>query len=115
MTDNQHFECLEQQVTLLSIGKEILLKHMNNLFHAKHARDKVSSSNQQEPWPGGNDETSSSPIHIKPMRLKFPRYNGVDDPTIWLCRDEQCFEFQGIIEIEKVKLASCHMEKDAQV
>ena len=43
------------------------------------------------------------------------RYDEVEDPTIWLCRAEQYFEFQRVEEDEKVCLASYHMEGDTQV
>ena len=49
------------------------------------------------------------------MRLEFPRYDGSEDPTIWICRAEQYFEFQGTVEGEKVRLVSYHLEGDAQV
>ena len=51
---------------------------------------------------------------MKAVRLEFPRYDGFEDPTIWLCKAEQYFEFQGTVKEEKVKLASYHMEGDAR-
>ena len=64
---------------------------------------------------GGLGEASSGSFHMKAVRLEFPRYDGSEDPTIWLCRAEQYFEFQGTGKDEKVRLASYHMEGDAQI
>jgi hypothetical protein len=30
----------------------------------------------------------------KLAKMDFPKYKGVDDPTSWICRVEQFFEFQ---------------------
>lgn len=64
---------------------------------------------------GGNGENSSGYGQSKPLRLEFPRYDGGKDPTVWLCRAEQFFEFQGTAETEKMRLASFYLEGDAQV
>ncbi|RVW74901.1 hypothetical protein CK203_054589 [Vitis vinifera] len=48
-------------------------------------------------------------------KLDFPRFNGSEDPTSWICRVEQFFEFQKIAEEEKVPLATYHLEGEAQL
>ncbi|KAE8662834.1 hypothetical protein F3Y22_tig00113124pilonHSYRG00171 [Hibiscus syriacus] len=42
-------------------------------------------------------------------KLEFPRFSG-DDPTEWLNRVDQFFEFQEIVVDQKVLLASFHLE-----
>ena len=85
---------------------------MNEFFQAMHAREETSSSNQREPCPNGVGESLSGFMQAKTMRLEFPMYDGSEDPTIWICRAEQYFEFQGTM---KMRLASYHLEEDAQV
>nr|DAD18170.1 TPA_asm: hypothetical protein HUJ06_019633 [Nelumbo nucifera] len=51
----------------------------------------------------------------KLAKFDFPRYDGSEDPTLWICRVEQFFEFQGTSLEEQVKLAAYHLEKDAQL
>ena len=88
---------------------------MSDLFQAMHAQEEAYSLNQQEPQQGGVGEILAWSIQAKLVRLGFPRYNGVDDLTIWLCQAKQYFEFQGMVEREKVRVASYHMEGDAHV
>lgn len=42
-------------------------------------------------------------------KLEFPRFSG-DDPTKWLAKVEQFFEFQKTSEPQKAWLASFHLE-----
>jgi hypothetical protein len=48
-------------------------------------------------------------------KLNFPRYNGSEDPTSWICQAEQFFEYQNTAEEEKVSLAAFHLEGEAQL
>ena len=88
---------------------------MNNFFQGMQGRDEASASNQRGPRHGGLGEASLGFFHMKAVRLEFPRYDSSEDATIWLCRAKQYFEFQSTREDEKVKLASYHMEGDAQI
>lgn len=51
----------------------------------------------------------------KLAKLNFPRYNGSEDPTSWVCRAEQFFEFKDTAEEEKLALAAYHLEGEAQL
>ena len=68
-------------------------KQMNEFFQVMQVRYKASMLNQRETRPRGNGESSSSTVQEKPVRLEFPRYDGLDVFTIWLCRAEHYFEF----------------------
>jgi hypothetical protein len=48
-------------------------------------------------------------------RLEFPRYDGTEDPTSWICRVDQYFEFQNTEEENKVMLIAYHLEGEAQL
>jgi hypothetical protein len=51
----------------------------------------------------------------KVAKLDFPRYCGNDDPTSWICRVEQFFEFHATNENERLPLAAYHLDGDAQL
>lgn len=48
----------------------------------------------------------------KLAKLEFPRYFG-DNQTEWFNRVEQFFEYQGTLAVQKVSLASFHLEGEA--
>lgn len=50
--------------------------------------------------------------HNRFFKMDFPRFSG-DDPTEWLSRVEQYFEFQDTTEERRVSLASFHLEGEA--
>jgi hypothetical protein len=54
-------------------------------------------------------------INSKVAKLEFPRYDGTDDPTSWVCRVGQYFEFQNTEDENKVMLAAYHLEGEAQL
>ena len=43
--------------------------------------------------------------------MNFPIYRGDEDPTGWIFKAEQYFEFKGIELTQQVQLASFHLEK----
>jgi hypothetical protein len=43
------------------------------------------------------------------LKLSFPKFSG-DDPTGWVYKAEQFFEFQNIVNDQRVQLASFHLE-----
>jgi len=48
-------------------------------------------------------------------KLDFPKYNRMDDPTSWICRIEQYFNFKQIEEREKLLLATYHLDGESQM
>jgi hypothetical protein len=76
--------------------------------HANHA----SSSKNQSGKSGRPDSGNSFP---KVAKLNFPKFDGFEDSTNWVCRAEQFFEFQGTTEEDKVALAAYHLEGEAQL
>ena len=42
----------------------------------------------------------------KLTKLDFPRYDGSEDPTLWICRAEQFFDFQATAPNDQVRLAA---------
>ena len=58
----------------------------------------------------GHSRSHSHPF--RQAKLDFPRHAG-DDPTIWLDRMVQYFDYQGTPEDHKVTLAVFHLEGEA--
>ena len=49
------------------------------------------------------------------MKLDFPRFNGGEDPSSWLCPADQFFQSHDTPAAEQVTLASFYLEGDAQL
>jgi hypothetical protein len=140
MSDHK-LDRLEKEVGSLSAGQqelhkelqremrssqEMMRKHMDEMFAAMNTRlDYVaasvgdqgggsSSHNKGGKFQGFRHEQGGSTIP-KVAKLDFPRYNGDEDPTSWVCRVEQFFEFKNVEEEEKVPLAAYHLEGEAQL
>ena len=101
VTDKLHH--LEETINKLS---EAFLSTREASSNNNHGREGSFRSHREEN-DGGRQIFSS-----KMARLKFPKYSG-EDPTEWLSRVAQFFEFQGIADNQKVTLASFHLEGEA--
>ncbi|KAF5460502.1 hypothetical protein F2P56_020366 [Juglans regia] len=99
----------------MKASEEHLLKHMESMFArfstrgGGHDNDAESSRGPHRSPSGGGS------LAPKITKLDFPRYNGMDDPTGWICRVEQFFEFQGTKEAEKLPMAGYHLDGDVQL
>ncbi|GAV77465.1 hypothetical protein CFOL_v3_20936 [Cephalotus follicularis] len=51
----------------------------------------------------------------KVIKMDFPRYKAEDDPTSWVCRANQYFDYHQTPEDERVPLDSWNLEGDAQM
>jgi hypothetical protein len=61
---------------------------------------------------GSGSSGSTTP---KVAKIDFPRYGGKDDPTTWIYKVEQFFEFHGTNEEDRLPLAAYHLDGDAQL
>jgi ElaB/YqjD/DUF883 family membrane-anchored ribosome-binding protein len=125
---------LEAQISSLQSVLEKLMKHSSN--QAKTLADNskmmaINSKNIEEinnvlsqsgknvgenSIPKNKDKTvHNSSISPKLTKLDFPRYNGEDDSTSWICRVEQFFEFQRTENHEKILMVAYHLEGEAQM
>jgi len=130
---DQRLEHLEKDVSSLSTGQQDIRKQMlegqeRMMKQMKQIQDmcadikasigvnsgeETSSKNQTGRW-GEKSENRNSFVP-KLTKLQFPKYNGSLDPTRWVCRAEQFFEFQNIAEEENVPLAAYNLEEEAQL
>jgi hypothetical protein len=99
---------LEKQIANIQTMLEGLLKQTadNSKTLAENSNGRTRDKHHQ----GFNNSTAP-----KLAKLDFPRYNGVEDPTSWICRVEQFFEFQRTEETEKLAMAAYHLEGEAQM
>jgi len=81
-------------------------------FCADDQANHASSSKNQSGKSGRPDSGNPFP---KVAKLNFPKFDGSEDPTSWVCRAEQFFEFQETAEEDKVALAAYHLEGEAQL
>ena len=58
------------------------------------------------------DTRFSSSSNFHGLKLDFPRFNG-DDMTGWIYREEQYFSLHKYFDVNKVPLASFHLEHES--
>jgi hypothetical protein len=63
----------------------------------------------------GSGRSENGLVSPKLEKLDFPKFDGSEDPTSWVCRVEQFFDFQGTQEDDKLQLAAYHLEGEAQL
>ena len=114
---------LEQTVTTILDRQQQLLEKLTEFFQRLPVNEGPKSLQEE-------GEASNTVSRVKYSRrglgltnlyaprlvkLNFPRFNGAEDPTSWLCEAEQFFQFHNTLEEEKVALASFHLEGEAQL
>ncbi|XP_059441736.1 uncharacterized protein LOC132174039 [Corylus avellana] len=114
-------ERMEQQISNLQKMLESFMK--TSTEQTKKLAEKIDDGRSKGKSESGENSTaksrgknsSSSSIVSKIAKLDFPKYNGEIDPTSWICRVEQFFEFKQIEDEEKLPLAAYHLESEAQM
>ena len=113
-----------QQQTLSS--QQQTLKEIQEMIAAVHTRldrmaDNRNTNHGENSHSGSHGRTShglmrpGGTLIPKVAKLDFPRFNGSDDPTSWICRAEQFFSFQNIPMEDRQPLAAYHLEGEAQL
>jgi len=95
----QRIENLEKQMGSM---EERIKKQMEEMLavivdqfrktQAEETNKSASSSGSRSGKTVSRTESGSS--FPKVAKLNFPKYDGTEDPTSWVCRAEQFFEFQ---------------------
>ncbi|CAL5370639.1 unnamed protein product [Camellia sinensis] len=127
---------LEIDVNSLPTGQERMMKEMQEMFAAMNTRldnimtnqvrDPGESSHNQNQSVGGRTlgsggtnrevRSNSAPQYLpKTVKLDFPCFNGIENPTSWVCWAEQFYYFHQTPEADRVPLASFNLEDDAQL
>jgi len=113
-------DSMKDQLSNLQKTLDDFIKHTSERF--KHVEDKISqqgsngsgensSNKNRDKVPGGFNNNQGTKV----TKLDFPKYNGQEDPTSWICRVEQYFDFKQIEEREKLPLAAYHLEGESQM
>jgi hypothetical protein len=99
---------LQQLEAAISRISEVLLPRQEpNSSNVQERSGQAFGARSRDTTDGGRSMFSS-----KLAKLEFPKYFGTD-PTEWLTRVDQFFEYQGTLEAQKVSLASFHLEGEA--
>jgi hypothetical protein len=113
-------ERMEQQFSSLQKTLENFMKASSEQTKKLAASiEDLQSKDSGEDSTAGNrsKKTNGHWNSYKPKlaKMDFPKYKGVDDPTSWICRVEQFFEFQQTKEEDKLPMAAYHLEEEAQM
>ncbi|KAI9199008.1 hypothetical protein LWI28_025853 [Acer negundo] len=126
----QRVDKLEQDGSSLVSGQQQIPEKMTEMFENMRMQMEQALHHQGGNGEGTSTQAPSKAIMGRPsvnggpsllsytpklVKLDFPRFNGGEDPTSWLCRADQFFQFHATPEAEKVALASFHLEGDAQL
>lgn len=111
---------LEEEVGSLQNGQERLFRELRELMVNMNERFDHLSVNRHNggrgPGPTGAGPSNNQGAYIpRLVKLNFPRFDGSEDPTSWLCRVGQFFDFHHTQEEDRVPLASFHLEGEAQM
>ncbi|XP_042487967.1 uncharacterized protein LOC122068169 [Macadamia integrifolia] len=129
---DQRLDRLETEMETLAAAQDRkfqeLMESMQQMFAAVNTKlDNVAtirevgeSSHYNHPRKGGRTHngapnSSGGAGAPKVVKLDFPKYNGEEDPTSWVCRADQFFEYHRTPVEERVPLASWNLEGDAQL
>ncbi|TXG65836.1 hypothetical protein EZV62_007111 [Acer yangbiense] len=108
----ERLQHVEHSVSSLSEGQQQILERITELFQrlpvnegprTVHEVGEGSMAPTGARDSNGNQRTSSL-FHLyalKLVKLDFPRFNEKEDPTSWLCRVEQFFQFHNTLEEKK--------------
>ena len=97
---------MEKELTTLNTKLQDLDEKFLGLNHQNSPMD-----NRRQPKSSA-DNGFSVFSHYRRPNMDFPRFNG-DDPTGWIYRAEQYFNLHNIFDVNKVPLASFHLEHES--
>jgi hypothetical protein len=117
---DQRFDRIERELKELGSMEERMTRRMEEMmatFAVKlQGEGQGNSAGSSRSWAGKDPiRTESGNSFPKVAKLNFPKYEGTEDPTSWVCRAEQFFDFQNTAEEDKVVLAAYHLEGEAQL
>lgn len=102
-------EKLHQMEEIIQKLSDVLLSN-REASNSNNYRNNRSHFNRDE---SRDNSDGGRPIFSMQLaKLEFPRFAG-DDPTEWFTRVDQFFEYQGTAEMQKVALASFHLQGEA--
>jgi len=120
---DQRLERMEKELSSLNSMEERLVKRMEEMMAAmwnqfqnqQSKHDHGEGSSRAKGGRHGSGRSENGLVTPKLAKLDFPKFDGSEDPTSWVCRAEQFFDFQGTSEDDKLPLAAYHLEGEAQL
>ena len=122
---DQRVEQLEQSVSSLQTNQQQILERLTELFNKLSTfstpHDEGETSHTSGRWFGhgihhdGSHTTNNNQSYAPRLKLDFPKFNGGEDPTSWICKVEQFYHFHEMPAADQVALASFHLEGEAQL
>ena len=111
---DQRVEQLETAVQSLSSGQQAIANQMNEVLSQMNSKfDEIVRLTRREGEASTSKATHESPSSnstptsfILKMKLDFPRFNKWEDPTSWICRAEQFFQFHNTLTAKQVFVVS---------
>ena len=111
---------VQSELQQLGVGLNEIYHQLEETFNqqSKVLLASKESSSYPTPVDGGNHHSLRTQDGGKPIfssklaKLEFPKSSG-DDPTEWFTRADQFFECQSTPKLQKVSLASIHLEGEA--
>jgi hypothetical protein len=82
---------------------QLIEDRSTNIGSGSHSRNRGPRINRI-----GSDTSGSTTLKI--AKLDFPHYSGDEDPSSWICRVEQFFEFHGTVPEERLPLVAYHLD-----
>ena len=95
--------------TMERLSQQISGKLLAEMGENSDNRFKGQREHHSSPRTGG----SLNNFVPRTIKLDFPKYEGRDDPTPWVCKAEKYFTLHDIAESDKVTLASFYLDGDA--
>ena len=107
---------LKEGMQKISAESQSNFRELRELFSKSLERGESSATKEKGPFQMARENSSGHSNRSKGSsgfaKLDFPRYSG-DDPTVWLDRVVQYFDYKQTSEDQRVSLAAFHLESEA--
>jgi hypothetical protein len=114
------------QQTMFQLMQDMMAKQMQEMMAAMNTRmDQMTSNRNDDHGESSHRRNDAESLRgrtnydsmgsggtliPKVTKLDFPRFNGSDNPTNWICQAEQFFSFQNISQEKRLQLSAYHLE-----
>jgi hypothetical protein len=103
----------ENSFDQVNVALQAVLTELQALRASRNQNNNSSETNpfarEESSQPHTSRSNTTKDYSHHNLKLSFPKFNG-DDPTGWIYKAEQYFEFQNIALDQQVQLASFHLE-----
>ena len=120
---DQRVEQLEKHVSYLLSTQQQIVKRIVEIysklaslsFHHKEGENSNHGKHLEGRGSHSGLHLGSGHSYAPRLKLNFPWFIGIEDPTSWICWVEQFFWFHDTTGEDEVALASFHLEGKAQL